>query len=153
VNACDRETLRLASIDDVPELVSLLAELFTQEADFSPQPERQRRALVQILTTSNYGRIWVAECDGHCIGMVSLLETVSTAEGGPAVWLEDFIVSKTFRGMGIGGRLLEAALGDCRERGITRVTLLTDRDNASAKRMYARHGFTESAMLPLRRYL
>jgi ribosomal protein S18 acetylase RimI-like enzyme len=85
--------------------------------------------------------------------MVNLLVTVSTAEGGPAAWLEDMVVSPARRGEGIGKELLEAATEFASLRGATRITLLTDRGNEAAQRFYRRHGFRESAMVPMRRSL
>jgi Ca2+:H+ antiporter len=54
------------------------------------------------------------------------------------------------RGGGIGSQLLTTAIAAAHEYGCRRITLLTDRDNAAAQRFYARHGFTASAMLPMR---
>lgn len=145
--------VRPACMDDLEPMVSLLLVLFTQEADFVPNPERQRRALAAILGAPAVGRLLVATEDDRCVGMVSLLFTVSTAEGGEAAWLEDLVVLPEQRTRGIGAQLMEAALELCRERGISRITLLTDENNALAQRFYARFGFARSAMVPLRRAL
>jgi GNAT superfamily N-acetyltransferase len=142
-----------ATLEDLPTLLALLAELFTQEADFAPNSDRQARALRAILTSPERGRILVARCRGCCVGMVSLLETMSTAEGCPAAWLEDMVIAKEWRSKGIGGMLIESAMKDCRDRGITRVTLLTDDNNRGAQRFYTQHGFVRSMMVPYRRYL
>ena len=40
--------IRRACLDDVPQLCSLLAELFTQEADFTPDAERQGMDLAVV---------------------------------------------------------------------------------------------------------
>ena len=145
--------VRLAAPQDLPDLVALLTKLFAEEADFAPEPARQRRGLAAILAAPEAARILVAEHDGRCIGMVSLLSTISTAEGGPAAWLEDMVVHPDFRGAGVGSLLLAAALDDCRGRGVTRVTLLTDRANTRAQELYERHGFVGSEMIPMRRHL
>jgi len=81
---------------------------------------------------------------------VNLLFTVSTAEGGPAAWLEDLVVLPDRRGRGIGGELLAAAIASARGRGCTRITLLTDETNAPAQRFYGRAGFKRSRMVPYR---
>jgi ribosomal protein S18 acetylase RimI-like enzyme len=143
--------IRLARPDDVPAIVSLLGRLFGQEADFKPDPDRQRRGVAMILSDPSAGRILVCESGGEIVGMASLLMTVSTAEGGPAAWLEDMIVAPDCCGDGVGRELLEAALELATVRGATRVTLLTDRDNEKAQAFYRRNGFRESAMIPMRR--
>ena len=85
--------------------------------------------------------------------MVSLLFTVSTAEGAAACWLEDMIVRPEHRCNGLGSRLLQHAVNEAKARGFARITLLTDRGNADAIRFYQRHGFQLSEMLPLRLHL
>jgi GNAT superfamily N-acetyltransferase len=143
-----------ATADDIPSLAELLAVLFTQEADFQHDREKQERGLRLIVESPGIGRVFVARDDGgKIVGMVSLLFTVSTAEGGPACWLEDMVVRPDCRGEGVGSQLLEHAIGYARFSGFTRVTLLTDRVNEGAIRFYGRHGFNRSEMTALRRHL
>jgi GNAT superfamily N-acetyltransferase len=145
-------TVRSALPTDLDAMVDLLGLLFAQEADFTPNPELQRAALSRILASPELGCLLVALVQGEAIGMASLLYTISTAEGGAAAWLEDMVVHPDFRNMGVGSRLLKEATRTCREKGIRRITLLTDKSNDSAKRFYAHHGFSESAMVPFRLY-
>lgn len=144
------DRIEQATAGDIPQLVDLLTILFTQEADFHPDREKQMRGLRLIVESSDRGRIFVARSGGEIVGMASLLFTVSTAEGAPACWLEDMVVRPERRGSGIGSRLLEHALDFARTHGFARVTLLTDRANADAMRFYHRHGFCPSEMAPLR---
>jgi GNAT superfamily N-acetyltransferase len=82
--------------------------------------------------------------------MINLLFTISTAEGGSVILLEDLIVQKAYRGHGLGAKLLAYAIEYARKKDFKRITLLTDRLNADAQRFYKRHGFFDSAMLPMR---
>jgi len=143
-------TITPAILADLPQLVELLAVLFAQEADFTPDPVRQERALRMIIATPQLGMIFVAREGDQLLGMVSLLFTVSTAEGGPVCWLEDLVVCAPRRRQGIGARLLGQAVDYARAQGFVRITLLTDRVNAGARRFYARHGFSASAMMAMR---
>ena len=99
------------------------------------------------------GRLFVLTRGVNILGMVSLLFTISTAEGGKAAWLEDLVVRPDHRDKGLGTRLLRAAIDWARKDGLTRITLLTDADNAHARRLYLRLGFAGSAMQPLRLHL
>lgn len=144
------ERIELATADDIPQLAELLAILFAQEADFRPLQKMQEQGLGLIIASPHIGVIFAARDGGSHIGMVSLLFTVSTAEGGPVCWLEGMVVRPERRGGGLGSRLLNHAIEYARSHGFIRITLLTDRVNAGAIRFYGRHGFTESAMTALR---
>jgi len=145
--------VRLAAQDDVELLCRLLAQLFAQEAEFSPDPELQAKGLLLILKGQDVGRILLAESGGQIIGMINLLYTVSTALGGRVALLEDMVVDGNFRGLGVGERLLNAGLDQAQADGCLRVTLLTDQDNGRAHSFYERNGFVRSPMIPFRRLL
>lgn len=139
-----------ATVRDVPQLCELLAILFTQEADFTPDTGRQERGLRLIIEQPEVGRIYCAREGGPIVGRVNLPFTISTAEGGRAAWLEDMIVRPSRRGNGIGERLLRHAIHAARASGCSRITLLTDNTNSSAMRLYERAGFARSQMTPFR---
>lgn len=142
--------IALATLADLPELCELLELLFTQEAEFRPDRRLQTEGLRQIVGFPERGQILLMRREGRAIGMVSLLYTVSTALGGRVAILEDMVLHPDFRGQGLGSELLNAAIELARSTGCLRITLLTDGDNEVAQRFYARHGFTRSAMLPMR---
>lgn len=103
-----------------------------------------------LLDSPAVATILVARQANRIVGMVSLLFTISTAEGGPACWLEDMVVLPAYRHFGVGSQLLRQAVAHARSRGALRITLLTDRTNGSAQRFYKAHGFVASPMVPLR---
>jgi len=142
-----------ATIEDVPQLSNLLQILFTQEADFIPDTSRQQKGLRLIIEQPEAGRIYCARLGNRVVGMVSLLLTISTAEGNRAAWLEDLVVHPDQRRRGIGGSLLRHAVDCAKQLGCSRITLLTDKTNHLAMQFYTRAGFTSSAMVPLRLYL
>jgi GNAT superfamily N-acetyltransferase len=144
------ETITPATKSDIPQLVRLLHLLFTQEADFKPDAARQAAGLGQIIDSPQIGIIFVARSGAEIVGMVNLLFTISTAEGGPVCWLEDMVVRSDQRGSGLGSRLLAAAIDHARAKSFLRITLLTDAANEGAQRLYGRHGFAESGMVTLR---
>lgn len=139
-----------ATLEDIPALCRLLSLLFTQEAEFTPDPVAQARGLTRIITAPEIGEILVARENGEMMGMVNLLYTVSTALGAPVALLEDMVVAPEARGGGLGSRLLAHAIATARIHGCRRITLLTDVENHSARRFYERQGFTVSPMRPLR---
>ena len=136
-----------AASTDIEAMADLLYELFTLESDFQPQREKQLAALHWILDHPAHGRLFVLREAGHVVGMASALISISTAEGGPVLILEDVILAASHRGGGHGRQLVEHVLRWAAGEGIERVTLLADRDNAAALAFYARLGFEESAMV------
>lgn len=144
------EIIDQATLKDISQLADLLMMLFMQEADFQPDRGKQERGLRMLLTSPHVGAIFVARDKSEIVGMVSLLFTISTAEGGPACLLEDMIIHPDRRSAGLGSRLLQHAISFARAQGFTRITLLTDRVNEGAIQFYRRHGFTLSEMTALR---
>jgi GNAT superfamily N-acetyltransferase len=142
-----------ASETDLPALCDLLTELFTLEADFKPDREKQLRGLRLILDTPAIGRLFVLRVDGKVAGMANALITVSTAQGTPVLLLEDVIVSGVYRGAGLGRRLVEHVCAWAKSEGMSRVTLLADKDNRAALAFYEKLGFGPSAMRVLRKPL
>lgn len=144
------ESIECAKLDGAAALAGLLDILFTQEADFAADRSKQERALRIVIEKPETGVIFVARRDSVPIGMLSLLFTVNTAEGGPACWLEDMVLHPDWRGSGLGTRLLQYAVDWASNRGFARISLLTDKTNEDAIRFYRRLGFAESAMSVLR---
>jgi RimJ/RimL family protein N-acetyltransferase len=148
------EGLRIepATLDDLPELTELLFELFSQEGDFIPNREREMRGLRLLLEQPSRGRIFVLRSPIKIIGMINLLITISTAEGGFVLVLEDLIVHKEFRRQSFGTQLLNYAIDFAKKKKFLRITLLTDKPNEKLKRFFAKNGFVESNMIPMRMY-
>jgi ribosomal protein S18 acetylase RimI-like enzyme len=144
---------RPATLDDVEALSGLLDILFTQEADFAPNTKKQTQALQLIINQPAVGKIVCATDENLVVGMVSILFTVSTAEGGRSAWLEDMVVHPDKRKQGIGEQLLNEAVRLAQIAGCSRITLLTDVTNDGAIRFYKRAGFVRSPMIPLRLHL
>jgi GNAT superfamily N-acetyltransferase len=141
-----------ATLDDLPELTELLRDLFQQEADFQPDRDKQMRGLRLILEQPARGRIFVLRNERMIIGMINLLITISTAEGGFVLVLEDLVVHRDHRGSGYGSRLLQHAIGFAREKKFLRITLLTD-NTEETPRLYLKHGFVESEMKTMRYFV
>jgi GNAT superfamily N-acetyltransferase len=149
----DSKTVEIgfAAADDLPRLADLLAELFELESDFRPQRDKQLRGLRMILDDPALGKLFVLRVGDKVAGMANALITISTVEGGRVLLLEDVIVNREFRGEGLGRRLVEHVMVWAREQGMTRITLLADRDNQAALDFYRKLGFASSHMTVLRK--
>ena len=144
--------IRNAIRDDLPALTELLKVLFEIEEDFVFDEVKQRRGLSLMLDGCGKHRlILVAELAGEVVGMCSAQVLVSTAEGGEAAVTEDVVVREDCRGFGIGSGLLEAVGMWAETRGISRLQLLADRNNASAIEFYRSHGWESTQLICLRK--
>jgi hypothetical protein len=76
---------------DIEAMADLLHELFTLESDFQPQRAKQLGALRWILDHPAHGRLFVLRDAGGVVGMANALISISTAEGGAVLILEDVI--------------------------------------------------------------
>jgi GNAT superfamily N-acetyltransferase len=142
-----------ATIEDLPSLTDLLMDLFGQESDFRPDYNNQMRGLRLLLEQPNRGRIFVLRSASKIIGMINLLFTISTAEGGFVILLEDLIIDRNFRDQGLGSELLKYAIDYAKQKNFLRITLLTDRVSEPSLVFFEKHGFQRSSMVPMRLWL
>jgi GNAT superfamily N-acetyltransferase len=138
---------------DLDELSEMLGELFSQESDFRPDKDKQLRGLRLIFEQPSRGRVFVLRRNGAIVGMINLLFTISTAEGGFVILLEDLVVHTQYQGQGYGNRLLEHAIDFAKQKNFLRITLLTDRPENVAQSFFRKHGFVDSSMIPMRLWI
>jgi GNAT superfamily N-acetyltransferase len=85
----------------------------------------------------------VAIDDGQVVGMASGVHYVHP-DKPPELWVNEVGVSASHRGRGLGRRILAALLEHGRTLGCGEAWLLTDPENAAARRMYAAAGGVEA---------
>jgi ribosomal protein S18 acetylase RimI-like enzyme len=144
--------IRNAENRDLDRLVDLLEELFSIEADFSVDKDRQRRGLTLMVDGCGKHRcVKVADTGGRVVGMATAQLMVSTAEGAFSALVEDVVVTESMRGRGIGEALLDALEAWARQHGAARLQLLADRQNRPALDFYQRRGWVVTQLICLRK--
>jgi GNAT superfamily N-acetyltransferase len=131
----------------------MLGGLFSQEGDFRPDKEKQLRGLRLIFEQPSRGRVFVLRQNGAIVGMINLLFTISTAEGGFVILLEDLVIHQQYQGKGYGSKLLQHAIDFAKQKNFLRITLLTDRPENLAQEFFRHHDFVESSMIPMRLWI
>ena len=149
----DDTAIAPAILADLPQLIQLLMELFEMEGDFEPNSKKQEEGLKLILEHPHRGRVLVIKNESKIIGMVNMLFTISTAEGGLVLLLEDFIIHPMNRGQGYGKKLLTAVKEFAQQKDFKRITLLTDKISDESQNFFNKEGFQFSKMIPMRLHL
>src|SRR5947207_5917978 len=101
---------------DLDELSEMLVDLFAQEGDFRPDKEKQLRGLRLIFEQPSRGRVFVLRRNGAIVGMINLLFTIITAEGGFVILLEGLVVHKQYQNKGYGSKLLQHAIDFAKQK-------------------------------------
>ncbi|MDR0757197.1 MAG: GNAT family N-acetyltransferase [Tannerella sp.] len=86
----------------------------------------------------------LAESGGVCCGLLVAFENYSTFTVRPMMNIHDVFVLKTYRGKGVGRRLIQAAVEEAKKRNCSRITLEVRQDNVAAQRLYRSVGFDET---------
>jgi ribosomal protein S18 acetylase RimI-like enzyme len=135
---------RRATADDVPAIVSLLADDRLGAVREAPGDPAYAAAFAAIDADANQF-LAVAEVEGRIVGCLQLTFMPGLSHRG--AWrgqVESVRVAADQRGTGLGRRLLDWAIEQCRARGCRMVQLTTDKSRADAKRFYESLGFTAS---------
>jgi GNAT superfamily N-acetyltransferase len=92
----------------------------------------------------------VAEAGDPAAGVVGVVSWVVCADlfhGGPSAMIKELVLDEAWRGHGIGGMLLDAALEHLDEEGCVEVAVTTGVDNDRARYVYRTHGFDYEGVL------
>ncbi|MEV4004072.1 GNAT family N-acetyltransferase [Actinomadura sp. NPDC049753] len=142
-------TFREATVDDLPEIVRLLADDplgSTRETPGEEIPEAYFRAFAAIERDPNNSLV-VAEVAGAVAGTLQLTFIPGlTYTGSERAQIEGVRVAAEQRGAGLGQLMINWAIDRARARGCRVVQLTTDRQRPDAIRFYQKIGFRPSHM-------
>ncbi len=107
--------IRHAKREDCPAMMELVREL----AVFEKAPEQVTVTLAHFIE-SGFGQqpVWwafVSEVDGKIVGMALYYIRYSTWKG-QRMYLEDIIVSESYRGKGLGTKMMDALIWEAQEK-------------------------------------
>lgn len=92
--------------------------------------------LKRFLAKTNH-HLFVAIDANIVVGFVSAVLYEHPDKTAPELWINEFGVSPAHQRQGLGAALLDALLAHARALGCSEAWVLTDRNNAKAKRLYA----------------
>jgi GNAT superfamily N-acetyltransferase len=142
-------TFREATVDDLPQIVRLLADDplgATRETLAEEIPEAYFAAFTAIEKDPN-NHLVVADVAGTVAGTLQLTYIPGlTYTGGERAQIEGVRVAADERGRGLGQTMITWAIDQARARGCRVVQLTTDRQRPDAIRFYQKIGFRPSHM-------
>ena len=138
-------TFRPATIDDLSEIVRMLADDFLgriRERYEEPLPESYVNAFREIEADPN-NELIVVEADGQVVGTLQLTFTPSISfQGGKRATVESVRVDEQHRGKGIGRKMMLWAIDHARANGCVSMQLTTNAERVDAHRFYENLGFS-----------
>ena len=133
--------IRPASPDDLPLLVTLMAEFYA-ESGFPLNCAHASAALAVLLADERLGSIWIMEAEAAPAGYVVLTLCFSMEYGGMAGTVDDLFVRPAFRKRRLATQALATLREHCEQRGVRALHVETGDDNAAALAVYRNAGFT-----------
>jgi GNAT superfamily N-acetyltransferase len=138
---------RPAQATDIPDIIALVADdpLGQDREDASSPPNPRYVEAFQAIDADANQLLAVAVSGGKVIGTLQLTFIPGLARKG--AWrgqIEAVRIAAEQRGSGLGQRMFEWAIAQCRTRGCTLIQLTTDRERPDAHRFYERLGFVGS---------
>lgn len=132
-----------ATNEDIPFLIELLQNLFSIEKDFVFNEKNHTQGL-KLLIQNRHSEVIIVKFEEEIIGMITIQSIISTAMGSKVGLIEDFIIKDDFRDMGVGTYLFEYIKEYAKKESFTRLQLVCDEDNNTAKEFYTNKKFNKS---------
>ncbi len=130
--------LRWGEPQDAPAIAGLFEEML-RTIYKKEQVEGYPAGQLERFFSGGEDKVLVAECQGRVVGFLSL----ESHRENPTefLYLDDFSVTASYRGRGIGSGLLDLGEEYAARLGLGEIHLHVERDNLAARRLYQRRGF------------
>lgn len=133
--------VRRATEDDVLVLLSLVAAYWEFEGISGFQALDTAPQLKRLLSEPHLGAGWIASEGNTPVGYLLAVYVFSLEHKGLTAEIDEFFVSPSERGSGVGSELLRVAETEFGRVGCTNVSLQLSRGNEAARRFYCRQGY------------
>jgi GNAT superfamily N-acetyltransferase len=137
-------SIRKAIPSDLAELIELCAAHAAFERSRLNPIGLQERLSAALFADEPRAFVFVAECDLKLVGYASHSKEFSTWEGAEFLHMDCLFVSETFRGQGLGRRLVDVIFGEAKRHNIGEIQWQTPDWNDDAIKFYRSLGATYS---------
>jgi ribosomal protein S18 acetylase RimI-like enzyme len=140
--------IRKCENKDLPEVINLLEQLseIASAGDGFILEDIQKMHLEMEHFPQIYLNL-VCEEDNGVIGFISLIFYKTYFHKGGTALINELIVDKKVRGLGVGRKLIENAILEAKNRGMDEIEVSTEKTNLAAQRVYKKAGFDEECFL------
>jgi ribosomal protein S18 acetylase RimI-like enzyme len=142
----ERIVIREATSKDAEGIIDVLKRTKLSREIWEGDEKWTKKALRKTLATENYVLL-VAEVNQRIVGFIDYVIYPSFWECTYQGLINDLFVHEVFQGKGVGGKLIEAVVQRADASGLGELHVSTGWENARARRLYAKHGFTEEQPL------
>lgn len=125
---------------NISELLALI-QSFHNESGISSQQTKLIKLLQQILQREDLGRIWLIQHQNMNVGYIAVSFGFSLEFGGFDAFIDELFVLPEYRGLGIGGEVLEKLKIQLENMGRRAVHLEVLKMDLRARSFYEDHAF------------
>jgi ribosomal protein S18 acetylase RimI-like enzyme len=132
--------IRKATNRDINGIVEVMKPIYLQDEAWA------KHALQKLLATEDYV-ILVAELNGTVIGFIDFYVLPSVYEKWNEATINNFFVHRSYQNKGVGSKLLAEAVKLADEMGLGEFSVVTEKDNQRAIKLYNKHGFVKEYLV------
>lgn len=138
--------VRAATAADAGAIAHLIGQLRTAEGLEEPVAAESVLAYLGDPGTEIFVVSADAADDAVLFGVLSLRVMLDLFHGAPTALIQELVVAEGHRGAGVGGALLDAAIGRARELGCVEIAVVTGEHNEAGQAAYRSRGFEQEGV-------
>jgi len=142
-------TVRLATEDDVAQILPLIRELVSSYKETIPNEQDMTKIVLQQISSDNHEYV-LAETGGHVFGCLLVCYYLSTWAAAPYAMLQDFYIEDAQRNQGVGSTMFAYARDRARIKGCARIDMLIQESRDEAIKFFQRWGFKPTDRMHMR---
>jgi ribosomal protein S18 acetylase RimI-like enzyme len=136
-----------ASEQDLEGISALIEELNQETGGENQLDQEMIKYNLQELFKNGDSYFYLARQKNTIVGFVNFSIRKTILHPSASALIDELIVSKNYRGKGIGESLVKKVIRHCQDLGCCELEVSTFKFNASARKFYRKCGFEEEALL------
>ncbi len=139
--------IRKANESDLPTIEKIMIELINSMDNKEGIDASVVLENCQSLLKENNSHLLIAEINREMVGFINFTIRRTILHSGPSGLIDEIVVTRNYRGKGVGKQLIGAAIEKCKQLGCCEVEVTTELTNVNAREFYKRCGFEERGVI------